>query len=184
MTMGGTRPGAYKRPVDTSLPARTESGPGFGAAAEPAVQSSPAEVRNPPARTARDRSEGGPFRVVVADDADSLRELLCLLLDTEPDFTVVGLATNGAEAVDVVARTAPDLVLLDVAMPVLDGLGALPRVRTAVPDARVVIFTGFSEATLRDEAMALGADALMEKGLATGQLVDQLRHVCRQPRSA
>jgi len=170
--------------VDTSPSARAEGGAGFGAASAPAVQTSAAEVRNPPERMGRERSADGPFRVVVADDADSLRELLCLLLDTEPDFTVVGLATNGAEAVDVVTRTAPDLVLLDVAMPVLDGIGALPRVRTAVPDARVVIFTGFSEASLRDEVMALGADALMEKGLATGQLVDQLRHVCRQPRPA
>lgn len=131
------------------------------------------EVRN---------AAGGPFRVVVADDADGLRELLCLLLNTEPDFVVVGSATNGAEAVDVVARTEPDLVILDVAMPVLDGLEALPRVRTAVPDARVVIFTAFTETALRTKVMALGADELMEKGLSTGQLVDRLREMCRQPR--
>ncbi|WP_035950314.1 response regulator transcription factor [Parafrankia sp. EUN1f] len=124
----------------------------------------------------------GPYRVVVADDADGLRELLCLLFDTEPDFTVVGRAANGAEAVEVVARTEPDLVLLDVAMPVLDGLGALPRVRRAVPEARVVIFTGFSERSLREEAMALGADELMEKDLSTGALLDRIRQMCRRPR--
>jgi DNA-binding NarL/FixJ family response regulator len=122
--------------------------------------------------------------VVVADDADGIRDLLCLLLDMEPDFTVVGRACNGAEAVEVVARTEPDLVLLDVAMPVLDGLAALPEVRRAVPRARVVIFTGFSAHALRDQVLALGADALMEKGIDTGPLVDRLRKVCRAPRSA
>jgi DNA-binding NarL/FixJ family response regulator len=123
-------------------------------------------------------------RVVVADDADGIRELVCVLLDTEPDFTVVGRACDGAQAVDVVAETDPDLVLLDVAMPVLDGLGALPRLRRIVPDACVVVFTGFTEPSVREEALALGADALVEKGVATGPLVEALRDACRARRSA
>jgi len=123
-------------------------------------------------------------RVVVADDADGIRELMCVLLDTEPDFTVVGRASDGAQAVHVVAETAPDLVILDVAMPVLDGLGALPQLREIAPDACVVIFTGFSEQSLRDEALALGADALLEKGVATGPLVEALRDACRARRRA
>ncbi|WP_261557751.1 response regulator [Frankia tisae] len=123
-----------------------------------------------------------PRRVVVVDDADGVRELLCLLLGTEPDFVVVGAAANGAEAIDEVIRTVPDLVLLDLAMPVLDGIGALPRIRRVVPQATVVIFTGFSEDALLDRVLALGADALLEKGLATGLLVDQLRRLCAAPR--
>lgn len=134
------------------------------------------------ASAARGRGRPGPYRVVVADDADGLRELLCLLFDTEPDFTVVGRATNGAEAVEVVSRTGPDLVLLDVAMPVLDGIGALPRVRRAAPEAHVVIFTGFSGGSLREQVLALGADELMEKDLSTGVLLDRLRQMCRRPR--
>ncbi|WP_322748800.1 MULTISPECIES: response regulator transcription factor [unclassified Frankia] len=117
-------------------------------------------------------------RVVVADDADGVRDLVCLLLEMEPDFVVVGQARNGVEAVDVVSRTDPDLVLLDVSMPVLDGLAALPGVRRAAPGARVVIFTGFSEQALGERASALGAHALIEKGLATDSLVDRLRDVC------
>jgi DNA-binding NarL/FixJ family response regulator len=115
---------------------------------------------------------------VVADDADGVRDLVCLLLGMEPDFVVVGQARDGAEAVDVVSRTIPDLVLLDVSMPVLDGLAALPAVRRAAPDARVVIFTGFSEQALGERASALGAHALIEKGLPTDRLVDRLREVC------
>ncbi len=125
-----------------------------------------------------------PRRVVVVDDADGVRELLCLLLGTEPDFVVVGAAANGAEAIDEVVRTAPDLVLLDLAMPVLDGLGALPRIRRVAPHATVVIFTGFSEDALLDRVLALGADALLEKGLATGPLVDQLRRLCAARRTS
>lgn len=124
-------------------------------------------------------SDAAPVRVVVADDADGVRELVCLLLEMEPDFTIVGRARDGAEAIDVVLRTGPDLVLLDVAMPVLDGIAALPRVRRAVPTARVVVFTGFSAYTVRDQALALGADDVLEKGLGTGPLIERLRAVCR-----
>ncbi|SBW28697.1 response regulator receiver protein [Candidatus Protofrankia californiensis] len=117
-------------------------------------------------------------RVVVADDADGVRDLVCLLLDMEPDFVVVGQARDGAEAIEIVSCTEPDLVLLDVAMPVMDGLTALPAVRRVAPRARVVIFTGFSEQALGEQASALGAHALIEKGLAVDSLVDRLREVC------
>jgi DNA-binding NarL/FixJ family response regulator len=120
-------------------------------------------------------------RVVIADDTDSVRDLVCLLLDLEPDFTVVGQARNGAEAVDVVAGADPDLVLLDVVMPVLDGLSALPRVRQAAPGARVVVFTGSIEGSLERDVSALGADALVDKGLVNGPFVARLREVCHRP---
>lgn len=125
-----------------------------------------------------------PRRVVVVDDADGVRDLLCLLLGTEPDFVIVGAAADGLQAIDEVNRTNPDLVLLDLAMPVLDGIGALPRIRRIVPRAVVVIFTGFSEDALLHQVLALGADALLEKGLATGLLVDQLRSLCAARRPA
>lgn len=120
-------------------------------------------------------------RVVVADDADGLRELVCLLLDMESDFEVVGQARDGEEAVRVVSATCPDLVLLDVAMPVLDGLTALPLVRAAAPGARVVVFTGFPEVAVARRAERLGADALLEKGLGSAALVERLRELCRRP---
>ncbi|MCK9925689.1 response regulator transcription factor [Frankia sp. Mgl5] len=166
--------------AEVGLPEVGVAGAGLNGAGLNGAGVSDAGVARAPA--GRGRFRPGPFRVVIADDADGLRELLCLLFDTEPDFTVVGRATNGAEAVEVVTQTAPDLVLLDVAMPVLDGIGALPHVRMAAPDARVVIFTGFSESALRDEVMALGADELMEKDLSTSALLDRLRQMCRRPR--
>jgi DNA-binding NarL/FixJ family response regulator len=122
-----------------------------------------------------------PIRVVVADDADGVRELVCLLLDLERDFEVVGQARDGMEAVGVVAATRPDLVLLDVAMPVLDGLTALPRVRAAAPAARVVVFTGFTADSLAREAAERGAHALIEKGTGADALIAQLREVVVRP---
>ncbi|WP_462185639.1 response regulator [Frankia sp. CcWB2] len=180
MTMRGVGRGAYKRMVDTG---RSVDADTVGLVGEKAVGlvggsavgrgSAPAEQVPPP----------GPRRVVVVDDADGVRDLLCLLLETEPDFVIVGAASNGAEAIDEVVRTEPDLVLLDLAMPVLDGIAALPRIRRVVPRATVVIFTGFSEDALLDQVLELGADGLLEKGLATGPLVEQLRRLCAAHRT-
>lgn len=117
-------------------------------------------------------------RVVVADDADGPRELICLLLDMESDFTVVGRARDGAEAVNVVADTGPDLVVLDVAMPVMDGFTAFSGVRAAAPRAKVVFFTGSGEAA-SEKARALGADGLIEKNGSVDTIVPRLRSVCR-----
>jgi DNA-binding NarL/FixJ family response regulator len=125
----------------------------------------------------RGRHKAAAVRVVVADDADSVRDLVCLLLDSEPDFAIVGQARDGVEAVDVISRARPDLVLLDVGMPVMDGLSALPAVRRAVPNARIVMFTGFPVETICDEAAARGADATLAKELAGCGLVDRLREL-------
>jgi DNA-binding NarL/FixJ family response regulator len=119
---------------------------------------------------------------VVADDADGVRELTCLLLEMDGDFQVVGRAKDGAEAIELARCTNPDLVVLDVAMPVMDGLAALPQLRDEHPDARLVLFTGFRESALEREARAAGADALIEKGVGVQTLVQQLREVCRLPR--
>lgn len=122
-----------------------------------------------------------PIRVVVADDADGVRELTCLLLEMDGDFHVVGRAKDGAEAIEVARGSHPDLVLLDVAMPVMDGIAALPQLRIEHPNARLVLFTGFRESSLENEARAAGADALIEKGVGVQTLVQRLRELCRLP---
>ena len=125
-----------------------------------------------------------PVRVVVADDADGVRELTCLLLEMDGDFQVVGRARDGAEAIELARAGRPDLVLLDVAMPVLDGIAALPRLRAELPEARLVVFTGFRESALEREARGAGADAVIEKGLGVQTLVQTLREVCMLPRES
>jgi DNA-binding NarL/FixJ family response regulator len=113
--------------------------------------------------------------VLVVDDAANLRELLTLLIDTEDDFEVIGTACDGAQALAVAETLRPDIVLLDLAMPVMDGMQALPRIRALLPAAMIVIFSGFEQSSLIDEALAAGADAYLEKGASVMQLVDLLR---------
>ena len=116
-------------------------------------------------------------RVLVVDDAANLRELLTLLLETEEDFEVVGTAKDGAQAIEAAAELTPDIVLLDLAMPVLDGLRALPKLRSQLPDAKIVIFTSFDQRDVADEAMKFGADAYLEKGASVTSLVSTLREL-------
>jgi DNA-binding NarL/FixJ family response regulator len=114
-------------------------------------------------------------RVLVVDDAANLRELLTLLLDAEDDFVVVGAAADGEQAVARAAELRPDVVLLDLAMPVMDGLQALPQLRRLLPSARIVVFSGYEEDSLARAAIDGGADAYIEKGTSVLQLVARLR---------
>lgn len=82
------------------------------------------------------------MRVVLVDDQKLVRQGFRLILAVEPDITVVGEATNGAEGVDVVKETAPDVVLMDVQMPVMDGVAATAKIRE-FSDVKVVILTTF-----------------------------------------
>jgi DNA-binding NarL/FixJ family response regulator len=116
-------------------------------------------------------------RVLVVDDAANLRELLTVLLDVEDDFEVVGTAADGVQALEKAQSLNPDIVLLDLAMPVMDGLQALPGLRERLPDARIVIFSGFEHEALAREALAAGADAYIEKGTSVMQLVARLRQL-------
>jgi CheY-like chemotaxis protein len=113
-------------------------------------------------------------RVVLVDDMPELRALVRLTLERSGHFVVVGEAGDGLAAVEVIAETAPDLVLLDVSMPVMDGLEALPRIRAAAPAASVVILSGFAESRLGPDAAAAGALAYLEKGLSPTDLIARL----------
>jgi DNA-binding NarL/FixJ family response regulator len=115
------------------------------------------------------------YRVVVADDAVSMRELLRVLLSLEPDFEVVGQASDGVEAVALVEQLRPDLVVIDLSMPVMDGVQAIEQIREVAPDTRVAVLSG-------ERFVCAGADAHIEKGTPNEAVVAQLRSVCRTAR--
>lgn len=116
-----------------------------------------------------------PIRVVLADDVAALRELVRCVLDDAGGFDVVGEAGDGIEAIRVVEDRRPDLVLLDLSMPQLDGLEALPRIRTASPATKVVVFSGFTSDRMSRETSRLGAVSYIEKGTEPAELVRLLR---------
>ncbi len=122
-------------------------------------------------------ADEAPRRVLVVDDSEDVRTLLCLKLASLPTFEVVGESADGAQAVEMATALQPDLVLLDLAMPRMDGLEALPLLRDAVEGVRVVVLSGFDKEAMAEKAMAAGADTYVEKGTAMSDLAEVLAGV-------
>jgi two-component system nitrate/nitrite response regulator NarP len=114
-------------------------------------------------------------RVLIADDVPEIRHLLGLLLALEGEFEVVAEASNGAEALARSREAKPDVVLLDMNMPVRSGLDVLPEIRTELPGAVIAVFSGFEESVLGDHARSQGADLYLEKGLEVDEIKRRLR---------
>lgn len=104
------------------------------------------------------------IRIFLCDDVPELRTLLRYALEEDPLFEIAGEAGTAAEGIDDVRRLQPDVVLLDLSMPGMDGLEAIPHMRAAAPRAAIIVFSGFAADRMRDAAMALGAAGYIEKG--------------------
>ena len=102
-------------------------------------------------------------RVMLVDDVPELRLLVRLTLEEDPRIDVVGEASNGREGVEMAAETKPDLVLLDLSMPDMDGLEAIPLIREAAPTARVVVLSGHEAGRVSLEALDQGASRYINK---------------------
>jgi PAS domain S-box-containing protein len=112
--------------------------------------------------------------VVVIDDSAEVRSLIRTRLRLSGRITVVADGANGTEAIGLAFRHQPSLLLLDMSMPTMDGLDALPGVLAVSPDTRVVVYTGFEEHGLAELARELGATAFIEKSSPIDTLADQL----------
>ena len=119
----------------------------------------------------------GRLRVVLADDTAEYRLLLRIILQQDGRFDVVGEAADGEEAVRMTAELCPDVLVLDLAMPVMDGLQAIPEVRAASPETAIVVLSGFARGQLDRVAIARGATAYVEKGEAFSVIVPTLLEV-------
>jgi len=117
-------------------------------------------------------------RVLIADDNASVRDGLREALAAEGDFSLVGAAADGAEALRMIRETRPDLVVLDNDMPRLTGIEVLRTIHTSLPDTRVVMFT--LDDTVREEALAAGAASFLTKDTPLGSLLAELRRAGRR----
>ena len=113
-------------------------------------------------------------RVVIADDTPDIRLLVRMTLELDPDIEVVAEAEDGREAIRVAAEHTPDVMILDLSMPVMNGLEALPHVMQASPSTAVVVLSGFSQAVAQ-QALEAGARGYIRKGVPGDELRRRVR---------
>ncbi len=117
------------------------------------------------------------IRIAVADDQRLFRESIAGMLNGEPFIEVVGAAGNGLEAVELVRQMRPDVVLMDVKMPNLNGIEALRQIKAELPETRVILLTTFTADGYVLEGLAAGANGYVLKDISTVGLVSAIRAV-------
>lgn len=110
--------------------------------------------------------------VVICDDTPGIRMLLRAMIGAMTGFSVVGEAANGREAIDLAAQLEPDLMLLDVSMPVMDGIEAVPFILSASPATTIVVLSAFSSPEVKERALAAGAVEYVEKGTSITSITE------------
>jgi len=114
------------------------------------------------------------IKVLVADDDELFVGSLRELIDRQPELEVVGEAHNGLEAIDLTDNLDPDAVVIDLHMPLLDGVTAVARLRHDHPHLCLIVLTGDADAQLHEAASEAGADAVLEKSTLAQGLIDRL----------
>jgi DNA-binding NarL/FixJ family response regulator len=117
------------------------------------------------------------LRVLLADDDARFLESLRPLIDSQPELSVVGTAENGLHAIELADELAPDAVVIDLHMPLLDGVSAVARLRTDHPQLCLIALTGDPDTQLHDAVREAGADAVLQKGELVETLFDRLHQV-------
>ncbi len=120
-----------------------------------------------------------PITILIADDHDVVRDGLRLILESEEDFAVVGEASNGVEAVRLCGELHPQVVLMDLRMPGMDGLTAIKHIRQQQPDSNIVILTTYNEDALMIGGLRSGARSYLLKDTKRQVLFDTLRAAAR-----
>ncbi len=120
------------------------------------------------------------IRLVLVDDQPIVRQGLRRRLTLEPDMTVVGEASNGKEAMSLVQQLTPNIVLMDVVMPEMDGISTTAEMRTGAPQSNVVLLSIYDDIPTRARARAAGAAAFVNKSVEIDVLIATIRQVAAQ----
>jgi DNA-binding NarL/FixJ family response regulator len=121
--------------------------------------------------------------VLICDDNEAMRALLRVVVELRSTLRVAGEAADGHDAIREATELQPDVILLDLAMPRRTGLEVLPELRRVAPEARVIIFSGFSTATVVEEAIDLGAIRYLTKGADPEAINDAIEEVFAETRT-
>ena len=121
--------------------------------------------------------ENKTIRVLMVDDHPLLREGIAAVIEGQPDLEVVGEATNGREAVEQFRARKPDIVLMDLQMPVMGGIEAISAIRSEFPHARIVVLTTYKGDTQALRAFKAGASGYLLKSMLRKELLDTIRSV-------
>jgi DNA-binding NarL/FixJ family response regulator len=121
------------------------------------------------------QGETSPARIVIADDHVLIRDGIQAMLESEPDLEVVGEATNGREALELCRKLCPDLVLMDVRMPVMDGLEATRKIKRECPETIILMVTTYESSDYLFEAIKAGAAGYVLKNASKPQLSNAIR---------
>lgn len=116
-----------------------------------------------------------PIRVLIVDDHDMLREGLTMFLKAFPDMEMVGEAANGQEAIDLCRALSPDVVLMDLVMPEMDGVTAIRAIHATMPKTAVIALSSFGEERLVRSALEAGAVSYLLKNVSAESLADSIR---------
>lgn len=119
------------------------------------------------------------IRVLIADDQELIRQSLSFVLDAQADIEMVGTASNGREAIELVRREKPDVVLMDIRMPEVDGVECTRLIKSAYPQIKVIILTTFDDDEYVFGALRYGASGYLLKGVSVKELADAVREVVR-----
>jgi two-component system, NarL family, response regulator LiaR len=119
-----------------------------------------------------------PIRVLLVDDHNMVREGLRILLNEFEDIQVVGEAANGLQAIELVERLEPDVILMDLTMPLMDGIEATKRIIALRPDQHILILTGILNDERLFQAVQAGAQGCVEKTTEPMELIQSIRDVC------
>lgn len=112
--------------------------------------------------------------ILIVDDYEPWRSILRSQLKTNSDFQVIAEAGNGCEAIEKTAQLHPDVILLDIGMPILNGLEAAPRIRREFPDSKIIFLTQERDDDLRSLALATGAEGYVLKSNAAAELASAI----------